>query len=484
MKNVLFFPLWTASPHFETDIELMKKEVISGNKVFFLFCNRSFSICDNNKLSDPQKCTECIRTRKQALRLFKPKDVTVINIPEKIPLKESDNLPAGTVHTVDDLKALSFENYDIGYSIASSLDMDLNELSFEKCIRKIHDFYLNSRFFYRLVNDCINKYQIDFGYILNGRFSFSRAFFQAFIKNNLDVFTHERGSSYKKYAFYKNILPHNIIGYTKRLNEFWERETDFNKKVKIADKFFTDRRFGKETDFISYTNKQIQAKLPDNINHFDKKIVIFNSSSFEYDYISSEYTYKFYKSQLDGIIEICNSMANNGQTGIFLREHPNLKNMNNRQRIDVKLINTPNFFLIPAESDISSYDLLLAADIVITFNSTMGIEATYWGVPSILCSNSIYQYFKIAYRPESHNELVNLLNTEIKPMDKIDALKYGYYHGTFGIDYEFYQPHDLFSGTFLNKDLHFVDKRMQVLIIRIIGRVHKIFFVIKKLFHV
>jgi hypothetical protein len=85
----------------------------------------------------------------------------------------------------------------------------------------------------------------------------------------------------------------------------------------------------------------------------------------------------------------------------------------------------------------------------------MGIEATYWGIPSILCANAIYEKFNIAYQPSSHEEVINLILSDLQPIVSDDVYKYGYYNSVFGIEYRYYKPIDLFNGLFLGVDLHF-----------------------------
>jgi hypothetical protein len=452
MSNVLFFPIWTVSPHLETDLELMQKEIDRGNKVFMLDCKRDLSICDNNLESKPERCTECIAVRRRALRLFK----SVKIVPLKDYFEQRELIPQSSerLESVEDLNRLRFEDFDVGYSIGASLAQYLDELPFQDCKSMVLSFYSVAVGFYLAVDQAIIAHHIDYGYVFNGRFSLSRAFFRAFQKHNLPVYTHDRGSSYKKYTIYDNVLPHDIDDYAKRVNSFWEDGRDSRLKESRSAEYFQNRLRGKETEFTSFTAQQTAKKLPENYLAFKKRIAIFNSSTFEYDYIGPEYGYKFYKSQSDGIRRICEAFSGDSTVGIFLREHPNLQGRKSKQRKEVREIQHSNFFVIPAESDISSYDMLLRADVVVTFTSTVGIEATFWGIPSVLCSNAIYQKLHIAYQPESHLELIEMLRSNLQPINRSDALKYGYYHGYSGIEYKYYEPTSLFGGTFKGKNIY------------------------------
>jgi len=76
---------------------------------------------------------------------------------------------------------------------------------------------------------------------------------------------------------------------------------------------------------------------------------------------------------------------------------------------------------------VSSYALLDSADLVLAFRSTMSIEAVYWGKPCIVLSASIYKPLGATYNPSTHDEVVELIRTDLAPKDKTPALKMGYY---------------------------------------------------------
>ncbi|WP_461248334.1 capsular polysaccharide export protein, LipB/KpsS family, partial [Treponema sp. R6D11] len=327
-----------------------------------------------------------------------------------------------------------YGNFEIGFAIASSLAIEIDKSSINEWREQIDLYYLYGVLIFNIIKTIISDYSINKGYVYNGRFCFSRAFIQAFSEKGITFYTHERGSTIYKYELYKNTLPHDINNFTQRVNNWWNKENNLFFKKNVADVFFKKRYLGQQTDFLSFTAEQKHDNLPKEIIKYKKILSIFTSSTFEYDYLGKEYTYKSYSSQIDGINQIINSLKDDKDIGIFLREHPNQKTIINNFRRNLKNIKADNFYLIPSESDISSYGLLLNSDVVITFNSTMGIEATYWGIPSILCSNAVYENFSITYEPSSHEEVIKLIKSNLKPIVGDDVYKYGYYQATYGID--------------------------------------------------
>ena len=49
------------------------------------------------------------------------------------------------------------------------------------------------------------------------------------------------------------------------------------------------------------------------------------------------------------------------------------------------------------------------ADKVISYNSLMGIEAVYWGKPSILLGRRPYENLEVVYKPKNHLSVMNLI---------------------------------------------------------------------------
>jgi hypothetical protein len=88
----------------------------------------------------------------------------------------------------------------------------------------------------------------------------------------------------------------------------------------------------------------------------------------------------------------------------------------------------------------------------------MGIEATYWNKCSIMAGHSMYETFDVVYRPQTHQELISLLQDDaLQPKDKLGTYIYGYYYAASGIPYKYYEPSSykegLYKGEKLNGDI-------------------------------
>ena len=88
------------------------------------------------------------------------------------------------------------------------------------------------------------------------------------------------------------------------------------------------------------------------------------------------------------------------------------------------------------------------ADKVVTVGSTAGIEAVFWGTPSVLIGPSFYQELGATYCPTSHDDVMRMIYADIEPKDNTPALMFAYYLATFGIPFKHFEPEGLLNGCF------------------------------------
>ena len=136
-----------------------------------------------------------------------------------------------------------------------------------------------------------------------------------------------------------------------------------------------------------------------------------------------------FKSQYVGICSILEHFIGERNFCFYLRMHPNLSQLDNPFVNDLLELadKFDNIIVIAPAEKISSYSLMNAADKVISFGSTMGVEANYWGKPSILLSASEYYNLGVCYLPSSIEELCEMIKADLQPLAKEGALKYAFY---------------------------------------------------------
>jgi hypothetical protein len=307
---------------------------------------------------------------------------------------------------------------------------------------------------YHYFQKALLQYEIENFYIFNGRFAINRAALRASQKLNVFAYIHERGSDYMTYELFENVLPHQIMPFVNRTVKLWELHSDADKRNEIAHNFYKDRAIGKDQGWVSFTKEQKSGLFPENWNPADDNIVIFSSSEDEYVSIGEEWDLGVFISQNALIIKLMND-SRLSRKKLWVRLHPNMKAMEPAYLERTFAALKGNIGVILPNSPISSYDLMNSASKVLTFGSTVGVEATYWGKISILIGPSFYKHFEVTYNPSDYEALIALLlDNDLKPFPKENTLPYGFYINNFGIPFKIFKPKNLFEGTYKDKNLN------------------------------
>ena len=133
----------------------------------------------------------------------------------------------------------------------------------------------------------------------------------------------------------------------------------------------------------------------------------------------------------------------------YVRMHPNLANAENKTKQQMLELDSPNLTIIAPTDPCDTYQLMRAADVVVTFGSSVGIEAVFWNKPSVLLGPCMYQHLPGTIQPKNHEEAVEQIGCRyLKPQDRIGALKYGHWFQTHGIEFNYFEPETLFHGRF------------------------------------
>jgi capsule polysaccharide export protein KpsC/LpsZ len=295
---------------------------------------------------------------------------------------------------------------------------------------------------------------IDRLYVFNGRYAPQRGVFRACQKNKIKCYLIERGSTLNHYTLFLDKLPHDIENTSALINNLWAKASDMKKRNEQASAFFLNKIRNISPTWIAYTKDQKKGLLPQKWDGEKENIVIFLSSEDEFVAIGDMWQNKFYNTQTEGIKKIVTALEDDHNIHIYLRVHPNLINVNNKQTKELKLLNFQNLTVIAADSPVSTYALIRNASKVVTFGSSVGVEATYWDIPSILAGPSFYQNLQCTYNPNDHEELIKLIRSKLTPKNKEGALKYGYYFQTFGIPFKYYKAKAIKKGALKNVELN------------------------------
>ena len=456
MKVLVFETFALYTPHFETTLELMETHMLRGDDVKFVQCNAELPSCDVNIYHDLTTCMLCISKRNNGLR-------TLSRYPERLSIVSLNTSKKRTLKSlrtefkdIKELCAYKIDDFDIGYAVASSLITSMRDPEpdlgrFKKImVRLLKASYA----VYLSTIEYIKIEKPDVIYVFNGRFAPLRAVLRAAQASGVDCYTHERGSDRNKYALIKNEMIHDSNVARKLITDFWENKGE-EQGFKLAEEFYSVRRKGIMKTWHSFTANQNELLLPENWDGNKSNIVIYTSSDDEFAAINDSWYNPIYESQFDGLKKIIGSISSfKNHFRIYIRMHPNQQGVARKQTEQILGLKNEFVTIIAPKDSVSTYKIMQEADKVLSFGSTTGIEAAYWGKVSILSGMSWYKGLGSTYEPSSHDALINmLLDKSLKPLPNRGAAMFGAYMGNFGIPYKFFHERGLFDGTFKNVKL-------------------------------
>ncbi len=446
----LIYSVYSATPHFETELEISQTLIDEGHDVYFLKCNSELDTCKINPDHDLIKCWICQSKLNEGFKC--------INIPKEnilvLPKYENLEYAIPKYDTISELKEVEYKGSDVGLAVASSLITSLRDNQFDV---KLHDDIINRGLLTAMkvhdgCEEILERIKPDAVIIFNGRFLEIKPLMRLCEKRGIDYYTHERGGGNSLYSYRKNTTPHALNSLINEIDIYWGKNDE--SKIDKGELFFKERRDGVVQSWVSFTENQRKNTLPSNFDNTKINIGIFNSSMDEYESIP-DFTNLIYKDDNEAVERLCEAFEGLSEYHLYLRVHPNLKGLDNYQTKAITRIadKFKNLTVIPAEDVVDTYALIEAVDKVVTFNSTIGVEALYWGTPSILLGRAVYEKIEGIIVPSNHEEAIGILKKKLPSPSKDGAIKYGYWCLNFGIPYKYFVPESLFSGKFKNKHL-------------------------------
>jgi hypothetical protein len=486
-KNVLIYShvaLWGV--HHAQTVEIALNHLEQNDNVYLLSCFGALKSCPANSFHDKTLCARCEKQSSYTINTVL--EGRVRNI-ELILDEGGDTPPLPAPISIESLKSFTYDGVPIGELVLSQLVNDARDsfldFSDESLTTRATNLCGNAIALYESAKEVIRQNSIDVVYAWNGRRCSDGPVLYAARNEGKQFYAYISGGRKNTYVTVPALKIHDF-SYNKELVQSLYLEvkarSTHDEFVRMADEFFNICRYGGgdypgSVFFGSVFSKYTDSNLP---VKGKKRLVIFTSSYWEYfamgDWLGDKYPYassNFY----DGIKEILADQRIREKYEIIVRWHPNLVNAGAYEcNAALKVIKDHTDVLqFPPADKVNSYALLESADVVITFGSTIGIEAVYYGRPSILLGPAMYEDTGSCYRPKTHEELVALLDGEIEPLDKLGALKYGYSQ-RYGASKEFTHLQQEKSGYFFHKSRSVTRTTPRVLLVRMVRQIRLLHF--------
>ena len=421
------FPLWQC--HFVAECNFIEEHLQKGDIVTLSKCDSQLSACDANPKVNLPKCLTCMSIRENAQRLL-TKEIKSFQLISKETLLDIESIKIPNFQTRENLQSYCWNGINAGKEVISSIVTATGDLRFcpiknhgliKKLIRDYLKVYLTA------LNE-IRQRNISLVYIFNGRFAASRAWVRACEAANINYITHDRLGLPDRMLKVTNGSPHDLSMYGDLINNYWEENKSIPEVNSQADDFFKERPLGSLTGWYSFVKKQDIKVLPAGWDEKKRNIAIFSSTESEFFGLSELFAGALFTEQIEAYNKISEMVKDKKEMHFYLRIHPNSIHENDKWWESHDLKKLKNLTIIEPDSPISSYSLLMACEKTIVFMSTMGIEATYWGKPSIAVSNTMYKGINAVYEPTDLTQLKGyILDPSMPPKPKERALAYGAY---------------------------------------------------------
>ena len=463
-QTILVQTTYQPTPHLETELEIMERLLQQGNTIYWIICQGDFQVCFHNPKHKEMDCKVCYSRVSKGFQVLKQQVVAhenlhILKYNSFLKLEEfKKDFPPTTIFSeLKDLKKHHYKKYDSGMATASSLVSYTR--NHEPNLAEHEDFIyrglLTGAYLYEAFQLILDEIKPSLVILFNGRFIENRPLLRVCQERNVNYATHERGGKINNFLFRINSIPHSIETISAEMESLWENAQ--KDKEAIGKTFYTNRIKRVEDAWYSFTKEQQEGRLPESFqsNEGKKVVTIFNSSLDEYEGLEGFGPY-FYANDNEGIRQICESLEAFPNIKLYLRVHPNLKGLDNKQNDYLKnvIAKSKAVEIIAAEDSVDTYALINQSDIIVVFGSTVGAEAAFAGKNVVLLGRAAYENLDCVIIPKSHDELMKILTEDDYQFPKINPeapLKYGYWNESFGIDYLHYQPIHLAKGTFHGK---------------------------------
>jgi hypothetical protein len=445
-------PLWEI--HNSQFLELVMSEQAESSKIFVYHCRAALEFCRLNPENSSNRCQMCIWQSKRNISKFLSQKVRnawleypMIN-PE---LDQSFQL----IKNHSDMLNFAYDCHPFGRSVISQLQTVERESSISESIitSRGNTILKNAVQVYEFFLSELQKHEVTKCLVFGGRYSAERALIFASEKLGIPYYTFETGSRNSRIWLSRK----GETSFDSYISDVIDRRTKFASSLQVSEvmntgqMFFDNWKSGKSENpqylnpnlknrLLNFEVADFSVKTEDNYGAKKKILVIFTSTNYEVmafdDY---QVLNEINVSQFEIIARISGDARILSEYAVVVRWHPNSATSGEYDANEISkcVENSRELTHITAESKIDSYDLLERADIVVTFGSTIGIEAAAQGKTSILLAKSSYSNLGSVYEPKSYEDFIDLVLGDPKPLSAHGALIWGWWRETFGREMRF-----------------------------------------------
>lgn len=354
-------------------------------------------------------------------------------------IKKDDSLV--NVSSLSEFKTLKWEKTNIGMAVLSFLVMlskssEPNIKVYKKLIINLFHTYFQIFEFLNLLS--IDKSKDEF-WVCNGRPFHDRVIVEFATKKKIPLKFFEiggEGSNQDRWILHNN-SPHNRVKHQQAIRDHYELTQP---RKSIIDNWYKSQKRGGINAFSKNFSPSSNFIKSNNL------FVFFSSSDDEVSAISLDWE-SSWGDQLSAVRFLISYFERNPNLNLAIRIHPNQKNKAKIDRINWKSLktNSSNIQIYNYDSNVDSYQLLDMAKGILTFGSTIGVEAAYLRKPGALLSKSRWDIIIPHKYIKSERALTNWISSIIyeKSFRKADldkaykgSLMWGHYMVSAGMPWK------------------------------------------------
>lgn len=424
MKRVLVFtPFCYWNIHTAYELTIAKGLQIRNAELLHITCNKDIPYCDihDGSFDDSHICNMCISNQNNFFKAFKLKRNPLSDFYNKNLINEAIKI----VNNLKDEELLDFKykNSKLGLWIQSSVFtyFRINEIEITNAEinKRFREYLIGAVIINDAFENIIEKFAPEVLLMFNGRFFTFRIPFEIARSKGIRTIVHDRGYRDSSIIFKEN----EVIQGLDTLRKLWNDVKEFplrKEEVDEAVNYLIQREKGKNTGWYTWVKESTDYKSL--INKLDlnpnNEIYSFYTSSDDELAAFKEWS-SVYSSQSDFILHLTEYFIDNPKKQLIIRIHPNSAvNKGNRkentQFLDfinqVKVEFSDNIKIIYPEDDINSYQLIKISNAVITYFSTVTIEATARLKPVLITGGGPYHNLEFINTLKNKKELFYILD--------------------------------------------------------------------------
>lgn len=413
---------------------------LKGYKVYAIMCGQKLNDCEtlpHDKAFTDVKCATCFNQQKLFCDAF---DIEPLYLGDFINHEESARIN----HTSLTLEKMTFDGVDISSHVTSGIMRVLKKSRLEKSnMPLVNRFGQTTMVTMTAARNMMKKYQPQHLIMSHGTYSTWGALILAAEEEDVHTVVWGRGyvgkgnimATHDGSYLYKNTLEPK--------SNFDDLELTESRKKQVHDYFEGKRNPNKGVDYISYysSNKNVlnEVDIHKTLQIPEDTVIVGMFPNIPWDGQAFSYSELF--PSIREFITVCIEWFKNQDAYLVIRAHPAEKHSRSSGQLETfqdilkELYPTlpENVIFLPADSNITSYQLESAISAALLYAGTIGLEFAMNNTPVIQAGKNAFYGKGFIFEPENMGHFEDLLDKasknelEMTSEMKSDCERYGYH---------------------------------------------------------